>query len=209
MCTRGVGVRTLKKQRMSSKLVSSLMVNKVRARPMISPAYVLYEFEIEYKLIISHHQAWMGVEKAKSEVFGDYASSCDQLRWYVEAAKENNLGSCVDLDIDYESRQFQRFSVSFKACIYGFNYCHPIIFLDGTYLKGRFKGTLWTLLVATAKNGNSVVGAENKENWLCFLKHLASIINPQRVPTFVSDRNVGLMEAMPMVFPSTFHGYCT
>ena len=107
---------------------------------------------LRYRLIISYHQAWMGVEKATSEVFGDYASAFDQLRWYFEAAKENNLGSCIDLDIDYESKQFQRFFVSFEACIYGFNYCHPLIFLDGTFLKGMFKGTL---LVATAKNGNS------------------------------------------------------
>ena len=41
--------------------------------------------------------------------------------------------------------------MSFKACIEGFNYCRPLLFVDGTFLKGRYKGNI---LSATAKDGN-------------------------------------------------------
>ena len=37
---------------------------------------------------------------------------------------------------------------------------------------------------------------------------MSSILNPQRVITFVSDHNTGLVEALLMVIPSSFHGYC-
>ncbi|KAI8530181.1 hypothetical protein RHMOL_Rhmol11G0035900 [Rhododendron molle] len=30
--------------------------------------------------------------------------------------------------------------VAFRASIYGFNYCRPLLFLDGTFLKARHKG---------------------------------------------------------------------
>ncbi|KAL2486051.1 SWIM-type domain-containing protein [Abeliophyllum distichum] len=77
----------------------------------------------------------------------------------------------------------------------------------------RFKGIL---LSATAKNGNqglyplayAVVDSENYDNWLWFLEQLRSIVQSTRELTFVSDRNVGLMEALPKAFPTSNHFFC-
>ena len=40
---------------------------------------------------------------------------------------------------------------SFKPCIDGFNFGKPIVQVDGTFLTGRYHGTL---LAATAQDGN-------------------------------------------------------
>ncbi|KAH1247195.1 hypothetical protein GmHk_06G017141 [Glycine max] len=45
---------------------------------------------------------------------------------------------------------FHRLFWSFKACIDAFAFCKPIVQIDGTWLYGRYKGTL---LVAIAQDG--------------------------------------------------------
>ncbi|CAL5328880.1 unnamed protein product [Camellia sinensis] len=67
-----------------------------------------------------------GVDKARGGLFGDFATSFDQLRWYLETAMRTNLGSVFELDVDESSGCFRR-------------------------LFGRYKGHL---LAATSKDGN-------------------------------------------------------
>ncbi|KAL2481259.1 MuDR family transposase [Abeliophyllum distichum] len=140
-------------------------------------------------------------------------ATVSKLHWYIEAARSFNHRSHIDLEVDQVSKRFQRLFVSYHACIHGFNHCRPVLFIDGTFLKGRFKGIL---LSATAKNGNqglyplayAVVDSENYDNWLWFLEQLRSIVQSNRELTFVSDRNVGLMEALPKAFPTSNHFFC-
>ena len=95
--------------------------------------------------------SWLGVEKARGEIYDDYEGSYDKLRWYVEAAKTSNPGSVLKLEFDSVTKEFSRFFVAFNACIQGFNHCRPFLCLDAAHLKGRFKGTL---LAATGKDAN-------------------------------------------------------
>ncbi|KAL7207646.1 hypothetical protein ACSBR1_029569 [Camellia fascicularis] len=77
--------------------------------------------------------------------------SFDQLKWYNNAVMENNPHSYMNLDFDQQTGRFVRYFISFHACIDGFNHCRSLLFLNGTFLKGKFKGNL---LAATAKDGN-------------------------------------------------------
>ncbi|KAL7243894.1 hypothetical protein ACSBR1_016165 [Camellia fascicularis] len=99
---------------------------------------------------------------------------------------EHNPGTYINIEYDDHTDRFIRYFISFKACIDGFNHCWTLLFLDATFLKGRFKGFL---LAATAKDGNKVVHGNIP-------------------PTFISDRNLGLLEAMPIVFPNAEHTFC-
>ncbi|XP_028088934.1 uncharacterized protein LOC114289406 [Camellia sinensis] len=101
---------------------------------------------------MSYHVVWLGVEKAKADIHGDHSLWFDQLRWYLDAMMRYNPESYVNIDYDASSQQFCRFFVSFVACISGFNSCRPLLFLDRTFLKGKYKGQL---LAATAKDGNN------------------------------------------------------
>ncbi|KAL7258271.1 hypothetical protein ACSBR1_004403 [Camellia fascicularis] len=90
------------------------------------------------------------------------------------------------------------------ACIDGFRHCRLLLFLDGTFLKGRFKGFL---LAATAKDGNqglfplayAIVDSENNTNWGWFLQHLANVVPSDRTLTFVFDRNRNLWHKLRYV----------
>ncbi|KAL7210660.1 hypothetical protein ACSBR1_032090 [Camellia fascicularis] len=150
--TCGVAVRTDKNPRMGFELVADVIAERVHDKPLTYPTDVKYDFKKAYGLQISYRVAWLGVEKAGGELYGDHSVSFDQLRWYSDAVMEYNSGSYINLNFDeHNTHHFNRLFISFKACMDGFNHCRPLLFLDGTFLKGRFKGNL---VVATGKDGN-------------------------------------------------------
>ena len=53
-----------------------------------------------------------------------------------------------------------------------------------------------------------VVDSESNDNWLWFMEKLQTVIEDERVIVFMSDRNVGIKEAISKVFPCSSHGYC-
>ncbi|XP_028059341.1 uncharacterized protein LOC114263046 [Camellia sinensis] len=146
--TCGAEVHTMNHSRMSSDLVVDWIVEGVRDNPLTRPVHVVRDFKLGYGLRVSYRQAWLGVEKAKCEIFEDYLMSFDQLRWYVDVAKSCNLGSYIEFN---DTKRFKRLFVSFHGSISGFDYYRPLSFLDGTFFKGRFRGNL---LAATGEDGN-------------------------------------------------------
>ncbi|KAF5931839.1 hypothetical protein HYC85_028010 [Camellia sinensis] len=155
----GADVRTSKNPRLSSDLVSNVVSERVRDRPLTRPTDVAYTFKADYGPDISYHIAWLGVEKVREAMHCDYLTSFDQLRWYGDAVQHYNPGSHINIDYD---------------------------------LKTTF----------------AIVDSEGESNWSWFLYELSKVIADDRRMTFVSDRNIGLLEAMPKAFPSAYHGWC-
>ncbi|KAL7199229.1 hypothetical protein ACSBR2_021502 [Camellia fascicularis] len=168
-----------------SDLVADIIAKRVRERPLTRLIKVILDLKQDYGLDITYHVAWLGVEKARGKLFDAHSISFDQLRWYNNTAMEHN---------------------------FGFNHCRPLLFLNATFLKGCFKGFL---LAATAKDGNqglfplsyAVVDFENTANWSWFLQHLTQVLHGDRPLTFVSDRNLDLLEATPTVFLNAEHAF--
>lgn len=71
---------------------------------MTSVSEVVCDFKDYYGTKVSYRRAWMGVEKVRGLVFGDYLSSFDDLRWYVDAANSCNPGSVFDMKFDIDSK---------------------------------------------------------------------------------------------------------
>ncbi|XP_034217403.1 uncharacterized protein LOC117628976 [Prunus dulcis] len=207
-------IRESKSKMMRSRVVSSLIVDRIRAKPELKPVEIIHEFKDYYGIDISYYHAWFGKELAKLDVHGDESKSFNELVSYADAVKETNTGSLCTLDCEAGINRFRRFFVSFGGCIAGFQYCIPLLFIDATFLKSKYKGQL---LCVSGKNGNQgfyplafgVVDSETEENWTWFLQHLAFILLPMgRVVTFFSDCNQGLLNAMGFVFPGWPHSYC-
>ncbi|KAL6511277.1 hypothetical protein OROHE_020501 [Orobanche hederae] len=62
------------------------------------------------------------------------------------------VSSIVSLDSNPNNNCFERVFIAFKACLDGFKKCRPMLFIDGTFMIGRAKGTL---LGATTKDGDN------------------------------------------------------
>ncbi|KAL7233155.1 hypothetical protein ACSBR1_016901 [Camellia fascicularis] len=220
----GVAVRTAKNPRVGSELVSDVISKWIRDRPLTHPIDVVYDLKKYYGLEISYRVTRLGIEKACGKIFGAHSISFNQLQWYNNAVMDNNRGSYINIDYNEQNHRFERIFISFKACIDGFNPCHPLLFLDGTFLKGKFKGNL---LMASVKDGNqgwsfplhtfvhrfiplaiAIVDSENTVNWSWFLEHLANVVSNDRTLTVLSDRHIDLIDSIPKIFPIAHHAFC-
>lgn len=207
----GGTVCSSKSSRMSSKLVANCIFDEVRSKGSYRPIEAVRLFQQRYGTTISYNHAWLGVEKATNECSGDYVLQFDRLRWYADIAKEKNPGSVVDVEC-CEDNRFRRLFVAFDACIRGFNYCRPVLCLDGTFLKGRYKGTLLAAVGKDANNGLfpvafGIVDSETDDNWLWFLTKLKGTLSSREL-SIITDRHTGLVKHVPEVFSNCYHSYC-
>jgi len=87
---------------------------------------------------------------------------------------------------------------------------HPYVYLDGLYMKRSWGGEMQSVAVLVAFGVNSdgyreIIGVaeggrEDKESWLSFLRHLKGRgLSGTRL--FVSDKCLGLLEAIGQVYP--------
>ncbi|XP_077225027.1 uncharacterized protein LOC143858256 [Tasmannia lanceolata] len=152
---------------------------------------------------------------------GNAEASYRILPAYADELVRRNPGTVVQLCRTRELRPrgddtFGRFFWSFGPSISAFNRTvRPLALIDGTHLRGKYRGTL---LAATAIDGNNglfplalaVVEAETYESWVWFL-HLfrQNFISAGRdVITIGSDRMKGLPRAVAEALPGSYHFYC-
>ncbi|KAL7229613.1 hypothetical protein ACSBR2_008174 [Camellia fascicularis] len=216
--TCGVAVRITKNPRMGA----DVMAECIRDKPLTRPTDVKYHFQKDYGL--------QELRRLERNYSGDHSALFDQLRWYSNTVMEYNRGSYVNLEFDENNtHRFNRLFVSFKACIDGFNHCRQLLFLDGTFLKGRYKGNL---LAATTKDGNKGFVSSPFELYIlvfsfCYpmfisggfcncgrnklgmvLTKSTNIVDGGQSITFISDHHASFLESIPSVFPTSHHVFC-
>ncbi|KAG5556876.1 hypothetical protein RHGRI_007205 [Rhododendron griersonianum] len=198
--------------RSTSSFVGRLVSEDMRSDESKRPVEVMKDMKKHYGVEITYRQAWMAVKKARAHVYGDYMESFKELSWFVGAFRASNPDSMCVLE-RHDSDHFKRMFLGFAACKYGFTFCRPILFVDGTFLKSTHNGCL---LSACAKDGNqglyplclAVVDSENYDNWYWFMEQLKDFLEDGRVLVFVSDRHDGLLQAVKQIFPSSPHSHC-
>ncbi|KAL6552745.1 hypothetical protein OROHE_008109 [Orobanche hederae] len=135
-----------------AKISGNLVVESIRADPNCNGKDIQKTLRISYGLHFPYWKAWRAYESGMHKVFGSYDDSYDQLRWYCNAIERTNEGSIVSLESNPNNNCFERVFIAFKACLDGFKKCRPMLFIDGTFMIGRAKGTL---LGDTAKDGDN------------------------------------------------------
>ncbi|KAF1892738.1 hypothetical protein Lal_00042630 [Lupinus albus] len=96
---------------------------------------------------------------------------------------------------------FDRVFWAFKPCIEEFAYCEPILQVDGTFLTGKYSGTL---LIASSQDGNrrifqaafAIVEGEMKEACEWFFYNLRTFVTTQLNICVISYRGKGLLAAL-------------
>ncbi|XP_026405382.1 uncharacterized protein LOC113300354 [Papaver somniferum] len=212
----GLACSDASKLRMTKTFIKNIIKDDIRvSSKQKSSADIQDLFFREYQVDLTYHQAYRGLKFCKECIWGDDIKSYSDFLWYEEAVKRHNPGSVIKFEFNAENRQFERFFISFEACITGFNkYFRPMLIIDATFLTGKFRGGL---MVACGKTGNQeifplafgLVSAENDDNWRWFLENLKGIVDDDRPLTIISDRGTGLLNNVLEVFPNAFHSYCS
>ncbi|CAA7016063.1 unnamed protein product [Microthlaspi erraticum] len=140
-------------------------------------------------------------------------SGYSELPTYLHQIRQANPGTFTRLEVD-EFQRFKYLFLAFGASINGFPFLRKVVVVDGTFLKGKYKGTL---LIASAQDGNfqifpiafAVVDTENDDSWEWFFQQLSNVIQDDEGLALISDRHQSIGNAIKKVYPKASRGVCT
>ena len=150
-------------------LVNKLLRNFVGGQKGSVPKDVQSFVRTHLRAKISYYKAWQGRKHAQSLIRGSPEEIFYILPSYCYMLEKVNPGTVTRIEVDGESR-FKYLFLAFGAAIRGFQYTRKVIDIDGTFLKGPYKGVL---LVVTAQDDNNkccpitlgIVDSENEDAW--------------------------------------------
>ncbi|CAN6845514.1 unnamed protein product [Brassica oleracea] len=197
----------------SAKLLGSLICsNYGEKKEGLKPKQIIEQVRMLHGVHINYKQAWRVREEAQILVRGTPEDRYYNLSRWLYKITETNHGSLTYQHVDAAGK-FKYAFVAFGPSIRGFSLMRRVIAVDGTFLKGKFNGTL---LAACAQDGNyhlyplafAVVDAENGASWKWFFRGLSQKIPDASDLVFVSDRANSISSALEDVYPLSHHGIC-
>ncbi|XP_024016554.1 protein FAR1-RELATED SEQUENCE 6-like [Eutrema salsugineum] len=180
--------------------------------PKVLPNHVAEALTKRYSIKVDYWKAHRALKYARELVSGTSESGYEDLPSYLYMIRRANPGTLIKLEVDEEDR-FKFMFLSFGASIQGFPFMRKVVVVDGTFLHGKYKGTL---LLATTQDGNfnifpvafAVVDTENDESWEWFFTQLHRVI-PDEGLAIISDRHKSIGNAIGKVYPLASRGICT
>ncbi|XP_022562547.1 uncharacterized protein LOC111208095 [Brassica napus] len=137
----------------------------------------------------------------------------ESLPSYIYMIRRANPSTVTRLQID-ELGRFMYVFLAFGASVNEFLFMRKVVVVDGTFLNGKYKGTL---LTALAQDGNfqifpiafAVVDTENDDSWHWFFTQLKLLIPDDEGLAIISDRHNSIGKAIRNVYPLAARGICT
>lgn len=180
---------------------------------LYKPRDIIEDMRQDYGINMSYEKAWRARENAYERVRGCPEESYNLLLRYGEALKLANVGTIFHMELE-DDRFFKYLFMAVGPCVRGFLNCiRPVIVMDGTFLKNKYRGQL---IVAVCLDGNNqiyplafgVVDRETDASIQWFLEKLKGAIGEVPNLGFVTDRKTCFSKCIASVFPSAFHGLC-
>ncbi|XP_022869031.1 protein FAR-RED ELONGATED HYPOCOTYL 3-like [Olea europaea var. sylvestris] len=178
-------------------------------RPSNIQNYIRREFGIDR----NYYKAWMARDCVIELLRGSPDLSYDRLAEYCNILKKNNPGTVTFIEVDNENR-FKYFFMALGPSIRGFHSSmRHVIFVDGTFMKSKFRGTL---PVAMCQDANfqiyplafGIVDSENDASWTWFFDKLFQVTGILEGLVFISDHKDSIGNAIKIVYPNAHHGCC-
>ncbi|XP_015160816.1 uncharacterized protein [Solanum tuberosum] len=167
-------------------------------------------------------KAYLGRKRAFEKVYGTWEGSFAELPSFMEALKHFNPETIVEWKIerrvDVIEDVFNYVFWTFKPCIDGFVFCHPIITIDGTHVYGKYDIKLLIAIVTYSNRSIlplafAIVVNESMKTWSLFLDHLhLHVVKGRRGVALISDRHHGILSfvynSSNWQVPFGFHRFC-
>ncbi|XP_060210375.1 uncharacterized protein LOC132637278 [Lycium barbarum] len=160
-------------------------------------------------------------------VRGKPSVSYGELPSYLYMLEYTNPGTVTRLHKSDEGRFLYTF-VSLYSSIKGWEYCRPIMVVDGSLLKAAYRGTVLTACTLDAAseytisgflslNGSfrnifplayALIDSENDASWGWFFMQLKNTFGVREGMRIVSDRHDSIQNATSTVYPEVPHCFC-
>ncbi|XP_071933661.1 uncharacterized protein [Coffea arabica] len=208
------------------QLSGDIIVEHIIPHIMNGPVYRIKEIQTsvkkEFHVDISYKKTWYGRRRAIDIVYGDWPTSVAQLPTYVQELQYTNPGTVVVWDHHplsiSSSPIFDYIFWAFAPAIEGFRHLKPVICVDGTFLKGPYRGKILTAVAFDADNhlfplAFALVDEENNRSWSWFMRLLRiQVCGDIQNICVISDRHHGIINAMRTLpewkEPLAVHRFC-
>ncbi|KAI0519462.1 hypothetical protein KFK09_006910 [Dendrobium nobile] len=199
----------------NSQFISFYILPTIRKHMDLKPREIIGRMESKFNIKVSYMKAWDARRKAIKVVFGSWEESYRTLNLFMDAVASVMPGTVYRIQ-STQTNRFQRLFWTFGPSITGWKYCRPVLSLDGTFLLGKYRGTLLTTIGMDANNGLyplafTVVESECTESWIWFLRQvneLLPVVTKRPNLCIISDRHAGLVRGCREIFPNVAHRYC-
>ena len=124
-----------------AKVVSTMIVDKLLGQGhVIRPVDVIGKIKSTYSMEILYSKTWKAREYTQNLVYGHLLDYFQMLQSYFYMLEQKNPRTVKKLQVDKDNR-FEFCFMAFGVCISCFRTCcRPAIDIDGTHLKGKYKG---------------------------------------------------------------------
>jgi hypothetical protein len=209
-------------RQLSSAFICQSILQMVKEDPTISVPVLIAHIRSKYTYTTTYRKAWLAKQKAIEMIYGNWEKSYTELPSWLLALRHYLPGTITDIEmmpfiedghVVPGKATFKRLFWSFKPCIEGFAYCKPLVSVDGTWLYGKYRGTL---LIAMAQDGSNntipiayaIVEGETSDAWLFFLQRLRLWVTPQPDLCLISDRHESIKSAVRRLDSNWHHVFC-
>ncbi|KAL0846802.1 hypothetical protein Bca101_020048 [Brassica carinata] len=181
--------------------------------PDVRPTSVGIAITKQFRVKMDYWKSHRMLRFAREVEEGTPESGYENLPSYLYMIKRANPGTVTRLQID-EFGRFMYVFLAFGASVNGFPFMRKVVVVDGTFLNGRYKGTLLTTL---AQDGNfqifpiafAVVDTKNDDSWHWFFSELKLLIPDDEGLAIISDRHRSIGKAIGNLYPLASRGICT
>ena len=152
----------------TTKLIRELVKPKftVMARTNTRPRNIIDEMPKKYSVNMSYKKAWRSKEVALKSLMGSNEEPYVSFAYMLESSNPCSLVTLKTIEDDW----FFHFFMYLVAFIQGWPHCRPMLIMDGTYLKAKYRETLLNMC-AKDRNQNifpiafAIVESENKSSY--------------------------------------------
>nr|CAH66295.1 OSIGBa0139J17.4 [Oryza sativa] len=187
---------------LTAAFVAQMVYSKVVRKTSLSPFTIMHDVEKEYGYEISYDKAWRAKQKALEMRFGTYEDSYHNLHPLLEVMQARNPGThmaILDEVNEYGENVLRRAFWSFGCMIEAFRNCIPLLCVNGTFMTGKYRGTILTAIGVDADShvvpvAFAFVESENTSSWLWFLRHIKMCVVENRPNMLVKKPIVARQE---------------
>ncbi|XP_055822028.1 uncharacterized protein LOC129890514 [Solanum dulcamara] len=196
---------SLSKRQATKTVVGSIIIAKcIDSDANYTPRDIQNDMLQEYGVRLTYMQAWRAKEKALELVGGDPVQSYAKFPSYFHILEATYPGSYIRL-YKLEDDHFLNAFVALFTSIKGWEYCRLIVVVDGTFLKGAYKGTMLTTntldaIGSTLPLAYVIVDLENDASWRWFFEQFREAFRQQSEMCIVSDRHANIIKATSIVY---------
>nr|XP_016483813.1 PREDICTED: protein FAR1-RELATED SEQUENCE 4-like [Nicotiana tabacum] len=151
------------------------------------------EMQKLHGLDIGYHKAWRAIQHASALIRGSPEENYELLCSYLYMMTSKNPGTYTNIKIDDNNR--------------------PVIAIDATFLKSKYRGVL---MISVSKDANNqifplafgIAESENNNSYEWYFSQLRNAIGSRENLIFLSDRHQAIANGIVKVYPESHHGIC-